>query len=102
MLLKVKHAELNQATKELVSGSQDLDTEIDKMLKEIETLRTIWQGEDAVQFCDHANAYFTTMKNIPIAMRNIGKVMDGANKGYKDNDEAFASALKVEASNYEE
>jgi len=102
VLLKVKHAELNQVTKELVSGSQDLDTEIDKMLKEIETLRTIWQGEDAVQFCDHANAYFTTMKNIPIAMRNMGKVMESANNGYRDNDEAFASALKVEANNYEE
>ncbi len=102
MLLKVKHAELNQVNKELVAGSQDLDTEIDKMLKEIDMLRTIWQGEDAVQFCDHANAYFTTMKNIPVAMRNINKVIEGANNGYKDNDEAFASALKVEANNYEE
>ncbi len=102
MLLKVKHAELNQVSKELLTGSQDLDTEIDKMLKEIDMLRTIWQGEDAVQFCDHANAYFTTMKNIPVAMRNINKVIEGANNGYKDNDEAFASALKVEANNYEE
>ena len=102
MLLKVKHSELNQVSKNLVSGSQDLDREIEKMLKEIETLRTIWQGEDAVQFCDHANAYFTTMKNIPIAMRNMSKVMDGANKGYEDNDEAFGKALKVEANNYEE
>ncbi len=102
MLLKVKHAELNQVNKELVAGSQDLDTEIDKMLKQIEVLRTIWQGEDATQYCDHANAYFTVMKNIPKAMRNMSKVIEGANNGYKDNDEAFASALKVEANNYEE
>ena len=32
----------------------------------------------------------------------MSKVMDGANKGYEDNDEAFGKALKVEANNYEE
>ncbi len=102
MLLKVKHAELNEVAKTMRTDSELYDEEVKKMEKAIETLRTIWQGDDAVQFCDHMDEYLAKMKNIPVAMRNMLKVMDVANKGYEENDEAFGKALKVEAQNYEE
>jgi hypothetical protein len=46
--------------------------------------------------------YLAKMKNIPVAMRNMLKVIDVANKGYEENDEAFGKALKTEAQNYDE
>jgi WXG100 family type VII secretion target len=102
MKLMVKHAELKQVSNNMRKDSEDLDKEIEKMLSSIERLRGIWEGVDAVQFCDHATEYVTKMKNVPIAMRNMLKVIDVANKGYEENDEAFGKALKTEAQNYEE
>ncbi len=102
MLLKVKHAELNEVAKTMRTDSELIDEEIEKMEKSLDKLRVIWQGDDAVQFCDHLNEYLAKMKNIPIAQRNMLKVMDVANKGYEENDEAFGKALKTEAQNYDE
>ena len=102
MLLKVKHNELNQVSDTIKNDSEAYDVEIEKMLKNIETLKGIWQGDDADTFCENATEYITKMKNITVAMRNMNKVITAANKGYEDNDEAFGSALKVEAENYEE
>ena len=81
MKLMVKHAELKQVSNNMKNDSEDLDKEIDKMLESIEKLRDIWQGADSVQFCDHAEAFVTKMKNVPITMRNMMKVIDVANKG---------------------
>ena len=101
-VLKVKHAELKQVSSTMQRDSEAIDTEVENMLKQIETLRGIWQGEDATQFCDHANEYITRIKNITVAMRNMQKVMNAANQGYEENDEAFGNALKTEAQNYDE
>ena len=102
MLLKVKHSELNNVSNTIKTDSEAIDVEIEKMQKEIDKLKGIWQGDDADTFCENVSAYLTKMKNIPVAMRNMNKVISAANKGYEENDEAFGNALKVEAENYEE
>lgn len=102
MLLKVKHEELNGVLKTMVTDGDAYDSEIDNMLKQIEILKTIWQGDDAEIFCKNVGDYITKMKNIPIALRNMSKFIDKANNGYTENDEAFSKELETEATNYDE
>ncbi len=102
MVLKVKHEELYNVVDVMEKDSDAYDTEIENMLKEIEKLRTIWQGQDAKIFCDNIYNYVTKMKNIPIALRNMSKFTRKVNGGYSDNDDSFSKELETEANNYEE
>ena len=102
MLLKVKHEELNNVTSVMVKDGETYDAEINKMLEQIEKLRTIWQGQDAEQFCNNVTNYITKMKNIPICLRNMSKFVNSANSGYTEQDESFSQELEVEANNYDE
>lgn len=102
MLLKVRHEELYDVVNTMEKDGDAYDTEIDNMLKEIEKLRTIWQGQDAKIFCDNAQNYITKMKNIPVALRNMSTFTKKVNGGYSDNDESFSKELETEANNYEE
>ena len=102
MLLKVGHEELQNVSDEIKVDSEAYDVEIENMLKEVEKLKTIWQGQDAETFCDSFSQYLNKMKNMSVAMKNMSTVMDIANNGYQDMDAAFSNALKTEASNYDE
>ena len=102
MLLKVKYDELEDVTKSMTNDSDSYDTEIDKMLKEIAKLSTIWEGQDAEIFCRHFTEYLTRMKQIPAVLRNMSKFIDKASKGYSENDDKFSRDLEKEATNYDE
>lgn len=102
MLLKVKHEELRGVLNTMKKDGDAYDTEIEKMLSEIDKLRTIWQGQDATIFCDNVHAYITKMKNIPIALRNMSTFINKANNGYEENDESFSKELQTEVDNYDE
>ena len=102
MLIKVKHNELKDVSKRLSKDSEDFDTEITNMLSSIDTLRGIWQGEDASVFCDNVYEYISKMNNITIAMRNMSNAITTIDGGYEAFDETFSNSLKEEASNYDE
>ncbi len=102
MLLKVKHEELDGVLKTMNTDGDTYDSEIDNMLKQIEKLQTIWQGQDAEIFCKNATEYITKMKNIPVALRNMSTFIEKTNKGYTEKDEEFSKELETEATNYDE
>ena len=102
MSIKAKHEELNNVFDVMTKDGDSYDVEIEKMLKEVEELRTIWSGVDAKAFCDNFEGYLTKMKNIPIALRNMSKYGKKVDRGYIENDEAFAKELEKEATNYDE
>ena len=102
MLLKVKHEELDGVQKTMVKDGDSYDTEIDNILKQLDILKTIWQGQDSDIFMKHVVGYVEKMKNIPIALRNMSKFVDKANKGYTEKDEEFSKDLQKEATNYDE
>lgn len=102
MLIKMKHEELSNV-KDVMKKDGDLyDEEIKSMLNQIAILRTIWQGDDAKKFCDNAENYFTKMKNIPIALRNMSRFVNNVNKNFTEADEQFARELRTEVGNYNE
>lgn len=102
MVFRVNHEELSQVSNVVKKNYDAYNTEIENMLKAIETLKGIWQGQDAENYCASAEEYFTRMRSVTTAMKNISLVMDTANKGYEEADTAFGNALKSEAENYDE
>lgn len=102
MLIKTKFEELFNVKDELLKDKEKYNVEIDAMLKQVEKLRGIWQGQDAKAFCDNMHYYVSKMKNIPVTYENLSNVINTANKGYKESDEKFAKLLSVEANNYDE
>lgn len=101
-VIKVKHEELKNVKNVMKNDGDSLDQELDALLKNIEKLRTIWQGQDSDFFCNNTLAYIDKMKKIPVAMRTISDFIDKADNGYSDHDEAFSRELQTEVDNYDE
>ncbi len=100
MDLKVRYSEVRDVSSVIEKDSQLFDTEIDNILNNLEKLREIWKGYDSDQFYEHATAYFTTMRNIPVAMRNIHKSIGTALDSYKSSEDAFSQMVRGESERY--
>ena len=61
-MLKVTHSELTNVRKVMDDDEKALDLEIEKMQKQIEKLKTIWQGQDADAFCKNYENFLLKMK----------------------------------------
>ncbi len=100
MNLKVRYSEVRNFADVIEKDSLVIDEEINNILKDLDRLTTVWQGYDSEQFHEHATAYFTTMRNIPRAMRNINKSVGAALDSYRSSEEAFSSLLRGERERY--
>ena len=121
MILKVKHGELKNIADVIKLDGNKLDDEVDELLKKykkleakmkllqaenellkkLEVLESIWQGQDSTMFCSNVHAYLDKMKTLPVAMRNISTFIAKTDTNYAEHDAAFARELKSEAENYE-
>ena len=95
-ILKVDPEELAILKEGMDKDSGLYDDEIEKMLKLIEKLRSVWIGEDATIFCDNFKDYVNRMKNLTANMRTISKGVNIMSKGYVEKDEEFGVELKKE------
>jgi WXG100 family type VII secretion target len=96
MELRVKQDGLDKMTDTFGKDAEDLDTSIERIIKQLEILRGIWEGQDADMFFGHAREYFEKMREIPRCMRNMQTFTKRANKDFNDGDEAFSKELEVE------
>lgn len=101
MILKVKHSELKEVADVIKTDGNKLDEEVDGLLKKLEVLESIWQGQDSTMFCSNVHAYLDKMRTLPVAMRNISTFITKTDTDYVERDTAFARELKAEAENYE-
>ena len=101
MLVRVKHNELNQFAKDISNNSSDLDIEIDNMLKELDVLKSVWQGQDSNIFYKNLYNYLNKMKLISHTMNVFSEFIVQSDKMYVEQDEAFARRLQQEV-NYDE
>ena len=101
MILKVKHGELKNIADVIKLDGNKLDDEVDELLKKLEVLESIWQGQDSTMFCSNVHAYLDKMKTLPVAMRNISTFIAKTDTNYAEHDAAFARELKSDAENYE-
>lgn len=102
MILKVRHAELNNVKKKVINDSEILDTEINNLLQYINELKGVWQGVDADTFCNEAHNYVNRMKGISNCFKVIGNFISDANSSYEDNDNSLKKEIEKEAENYEQ
>ena len=98
----MEHDEIDSVKNTIDDNQSQLDEEITKMEEQLATLRNIWQGQDADQFCDNFEEYLTKMKGIPVAMRNVSSFVDKTNKNFQEKDKEFSSQLNQEVDNFDE
>lgn len=101
MLIKADNEELTMFTKTMEKDASDLEIEIGNMIKAIERLGNIWQGQDASVFTTNVTNYLEKMKVMPKGITTLSKVTDRINKEYKERDEAFAGQLREVRNKYE-
>jgi len=101
MYVKVDNDEMNTFIKTMRDDSTELSKELDNMIKQMNRLTTeVWQGADARTFNENVTTYLEKMKVIPKAITTLSNISDKINKGYAENDEAFAKALEEVANRY--
>ena len=100
MILKVRYSDVNNFSKVIEKDSKIIDDEISNILKKLDELTIIWQGSDSAQFHDHATAYFKTMRNIPITMRNMTKSIGVAMDGYRTSEDALTKSISAQVEEY--
>ena len=101
-MLKMDHEEIDSVKNTIDEDQTQLDDEITKMEAQLAKLRTIWQGQDADQFCNNFEEYLTKMKGIPVALRNVSSFVDKTNKNFQEKDKEFSSELNKEVDNFDE
>ena len=100
MILKVRHDELNDVSINLSKDQEDLESIIEDLLVQAESLKEVWQGKDSNEFYDNFVYYTNNMRNIATTFGNLSKFVDSANKGFQREDEEFAHDMRVEVSKY--
>ena len=93
MKMRVNHEMLNDVIKESLTDYQALFKEIEAMEKDIESLKQVWQGEEAEIFYIKIDNYLGNMKSIPETYHTFAKFMTRANNLYKEADENFAKDI---------
>lgn len=101
MLVKVKHEELNNFAKDMEKNSGDLQTEIEKMLGQLDDLKNFCQGQYFDTFYESLYNYLNKMKDVPHAMNVMGEFTKRCDIMYMESDLSFAKQLQQEV-NYDE
>ncbi len=94
MILKVRHEELKEYKNVMKKDSELLNTEIHRMLKTLDDLQLIWQGEDSDRFYKNAHDYIMRMKTLPNALNTMGDFINKVDDNYSESDEMFAKELR--------
>jgi len=94
--IKVNEEELNLVQNTMKKDSEDIDSAIETITHELESLREIWEGQDADKFFNNAREFFEKMKGVPICMRNMGTFVEKANGSLIQGDEEFSKELETE------
>jgi uncharacterized protein YukE len=97
MILKVRHAELNDVKNKIINDSNILDNEINNLLQYINELKSVWQGVDADTFCNESYNYINRMKGVSNCFKVLGNFIKDANCAYEENDNSLKKELEKEA-----
>ena len=102
MKLKVDKKEIKNVEKELLTKSEQLALEFETWTKNIEDLKTIWQGPETEPFYRSIDDYLARIKLIPETSKAIGNFMVKSTNAYEEKEEEFRDQLKKENDLYEE
>jgi len=96
MNIKVNFSELEEVERIQKNNQDLLYQEIERLLKSLERLKSIWNGEDFERFYENAYNYISRMKVLCSFMDTMSEVMKNASELYKEQDENCSNSLKEE------
>ena len=86
MKIRVNHGELEKVKEKMNEDTNELQKEIDDILKKIEELKNVWQGEEANIFYIKYINYLNYLKTVPQTYTKLTAFMGKANISYKNAD----------------
>ena len=102
MRINVSPDELEHASDVIVNDASDLNDSFDKLLQQLEILKTIWQGQDSDMFCKHVGNALNLFKGVPNSMDKLGVLVRKTSGGFVEGDEEFSNNLHKEVLEYEQ
>ena len=94
MTIKADYQEINNTVLLMDENYNTLNSEIDNILKNLDGLKNLWQGEDADIYYNNAIDYMNNMKSIPEIYKSLSDVIKTMNQNYKELDKDYATSLE--------
>ena len=100
MKIKVNYDSLANKSKEIKKESEELNTEINKLIAYLEEVKAAWKGQDANIFIGKAEAYFKNMKQVAVSLEGFSKFIEYANKNYYNYDKNWKEEVEKAGGNF--
>lgn len=102
MQITVRPDDLNHVSDVMVKDASDLNASFDKLLEQLNVLKTIWQGQDADMFCKNVGNALNLFKGVPNSIDKLGVVVRKTTGSFVEGDEEFSNNLHKEVLEYEQ
>ena len=100
MKIKVNYDALSNKSKEIKKKSEELNTEIDKLISYLEDVKKAWSNQAGEIFCGKANAYFHNMKQVVDSLDAFSLFIDYADKNYYEHDKNWKDEVEKAGGNF--
>ena len=100
MKIKVNYDALSDKSKEIKKESEELNTEIDKLISYLEDVKDAWHGHNSDIFCGKANAYFLNMKQVVGSLEGFALFANYADQNYYDHDKSWKEEVEKAGGNF--
>lgn len=101
MKIIVKHKDLDNVSKNMISNKEDFDKNINSCLEAVESIGNVWQGEEANYSLSIIRAYLNNLKNFSNAYSNLGNFIKYANEQFYIEDKGYKDYFDRERRDYE-
>ena len=94
MKIVVNHNELKNVVNNFKDERNTLMSYIDELIKDINELKTYWQGDSSDVFCNKANNYLNYLKNVPYTYDTFINLLSRIDESYIQTDEFYSDKMK--------
>lgn len=98
--IKADYKELLSVEDKLKIESENLDKEIEELLKVLTEVRSAWEGADSDIFTGKAEAYFKNIKQISGSINEFGSFIKYAENNYETRDIRWKKEIEEAGANF--
>ncbi len=95
MKIRVEHSKMIEAKSTLNNKSVELNNEIDKLINNLELLKSVWQGEDATIYYQKMTNYFNKLKEMAKAYQDMSNYLEKVDKRYVEVDNSMKNNIQM-------
>ena len=100
MIIKVDYDRLNDTSIDIKKESDNLNSEVDKLLQVLERIKDNWSGVDHEIFNNKAYAYFNNIRQIAGSLDEFSSFMNYADKSYEARDLRWKEEIMEAGGNF--